>query len=228
MSKPFRFLYATILLLCFGITKLNAQTGEEITTSTSLTLRLNPLALVETDGNLMIGLGYQWHRRWAVTIEPAYIFLSPYASASNRHSLSGVKIRSDIRFLFDRSKRGRFSSFIGPEFHYKNVSAKKNEDFGINCASGQCAYYQRTQYKEVRREIGGSLKTGTLISLNERWNFELFIGLGVKFAKISDADIPVGGSFVSTPDQTNPFTVNNKDGAQVLVPGGVKLIFRLR
>jgi Protein of unknown function (DUF3575) len=227
MLKSFRFLCTTIVLLCFGIIKLSAQGGSELTTSHPLTLRLNPLALLDVDGNIMIGLGYQFHKRWAVTLEPGYVFLSPYFASNNRYSLSGVKIRSDIRFLFDKSKPGRFSSFIGPEFHYKNVSAKKSEDFGINCASGVCAYYQRAEYKEVKKEIGGSLKAGTLISFKERWNFELYIGLGVKFAKFNDVDIPVGGSFVNPPDQTNPFMSRNQDGAQILVPGGVKLVFRL-
>jgi hypothetical protein len=228
MPILFRFFCTTILLFSC-IIESNAQAVQKETGLHSITLRFNPLSFLETDGNVTIGAGYQWHRRWAITIDPGYIFFSPYADVNNSVSLSGIKIRSDIRFLFDKSRPGGFSSFIAPEFHYKYVSSKKWDDFGINCLGGQCAYYQRAEYKEVKKEIGASVKIGTLIPLfNNRWKVELYGGLGIKFKNFEETDLPVGGSFVNQPNRDNLFNNNNENTGYIIIPGGIKIVYHLK
>jgi hypothetical protein len=224
-----RFVCSTIWLLGVGIVQLNAQANSNEPPDHSLTLRLSPFSLLEGDGNIMLGAGYQFHRRWAVSFDPAYIFWRPYQGLveENPGKSSGIKLRGDIRYLFDRSKPGRFSSFIGPEFHYKYVESKKSEDFGINCIGGQCDYYQREEYKEIKTEIGGSVKVGTLVRLSTRWNLELYGGVGVKFFAFSEADIPLGGTFLNRPNQ-NPFFNTDRKPVQVMVPIGAKFTFLIR
>ncbi|HET6996926.1 MAG TPA: DUF3575 domain-containing protein [Chitinophagaceae bacterium] len=226
MPGLFRILFSTILLLCGGTMQSSGQDTKIAPISHPFTLRINPLSVLEPDGNLMVGLGYQFNRRWAITLDPGYIFFSAYAKAANIVSLSGIKIRSDIRFLFDRSRPGRFSSFIAPEFHYKYVTTTREDDFGINCIGGQCAYNERAEYKEKKKETGISIKVGTLVTLKSRWNVELYGGLGIKFLKFQLTDIPPGGSFLHPPD-TDLIANNNHHSPQLLVPAGVKFIFRL-
>ncbi len=231
MYPLFRFLLATIILLpCFCI-KLNAQTNRKEKSLPAITLRTNPFSFLETDGNAMLGLGIQWHPQWAFTIDPGYIFFSAYQNADNDmpDKLSGIKIRSDIRFFFERSRKGMFNTFIAPEFHYKYVTAKKWDQFGINCLGGQCDYYQQAQYKEVKEETGASLKLGTLLPLwGNRFDAELYGGIGFKFKKFRETDIPIGGSFVEEPNRDNVFNNNREGVAYLILPVGIKLVFRLR
>jgi hypothetical protein len=216
-------------LLFSSIIESNAQADRKETGLHSITLRFNPFSFLETDGNVTIGAGYQWHRRWAITIDPGYIFFTPYANLNNSVSLSGIKIRSDIRFLFDKSKTGGFNSFVAAELHYKNVSSKKWDDFGINCLGGQCAYYQRAEYKEVKKETGASLKVGTLIPVfNDRWKAELYFGLGLKIKDFEETDLPVGGAFINPPDRGNIFNNTNENTAYIIIPAGIKIIFRIK
>ena len=229
MPGAFRFFWATIVLLFSGFVESNAQAELKETGLHNITLRFNPLSFLETDGNVSIGAGYQWHRRWAVTIDPGYIFFSPYANTNNSVSLSGIKIRSDIRFLFDKSGSGSFNSFIAPEFHYKYVSSKKWEDFGINCLGGQCDYYQKAKYKEVKKEVGVSLKIGTHIPLfKNQWKIEIYGGLGFKFKNFEETELPIGGSFVNPPDRNNFFNNNNENTAYIIISGGIKIIYRIK
>lgn len=230
MLMLFRFACAaTLLLLSFRI-ESNAQTNLKETHLPVITLRSNPFSFIEIDGNVMIGIGYQWHRRWAATLEPGYIFFSPYNNSENneRTAVSGIKIRTDLRLYFDKPRKGDLNTFIAPEFHYKYVEAKKWDDFGINCLGGQCDYYQKAQYKEVKKEIGASVKLGTILPLwSDQWSIELYGGLGFKFRKFKETDLPIGGSFVTEPDRNNFFNAADEDAAYPLLPAGFKIIFRL-
>ena len=220
-----------VLLFLFSLlTELNAQVNLKKNGLPAFTLRFNPLSFIERDGNVMLGAGYQWHPRWAVTFDPGYIFYRPYILGENNRpaSLSGIKIRSDIRFFFDKSRSGGFTTFIAPEFHYKHTITKKWDDFGINCLGGQCDYYQRAQYKIIKKEVGGSLKLGTILPLwSKQWSVEIYGGLGVKFKKFRDTGLPPGGTFVDEPRHDIFFTNTDENKPQPIAPGGVKVIFRV-
>jgi Protein of unknown function (DUF3575) len=231
MAMLFRFFCTTIILLFSCSIELNAQSNLKETSLHDITLRFNPLSFLETDGNVMLGAGYQFHRRFAITVDPGYIFFRPYDDLKNRSSsVSGIKIRSDIRFLFAKSRHGRYIFFIGPEFNYKYVSAKKWGDFGINCQGGACAYNQKAQYKEVKKETGGAVKMGTQVRVfNDRWKMEFYWGIGFKFKRFKDTNLPVGGSFINQPDHGNIFeTANDENEPYPIIPGGVKIIFLLQ
>ena len=230
MHLLFRTTCVLLLLLHGRLTELNGQSNLKKNVLPAFTLRFNPLSFMERDGNVMLGLGYQWHPRWAATFDPGYIFYRPYILGENNRpsSLSGIKIRSDIRFFFDKSRSGGFNTFIAPEFHYKYAATKKWDDFGINCLGGQCDYYQKAQYKEVKKETGGSLKLGTVLPLwSSRWSAEIYGGIGFKFKKFRYTDLPLGGTFVNEPDQDNVFNNADENKALPMVPAGVKIIFRI-
>jgi Protein of unknown function (DUF3575) len=231
MPMIFRFVCATIILLFSCSIDSNAQAKLKETTSHDITLRFNPLSFLETDANVMLGIGYQLHRRVAITIDPGYIFYRPFDDPQNRSSsVSGIKIRSDVRLFFAKSrKRGRYIFFVGPEFHYKYVSANRWGDFGINCLGGMCAYNQRAQYKEVKKEIGGAAKMGTQLRVfNDRWKIEFYWGIGFKFKRFEETNLPVGGSFLFEPDHGNIFENTDENAAYPIIPGGVKIIFLLK
>lgn len=230
MHLFFRFILTTVILLRCACIELKAQINQKEKNLPGITLRTTPFSFLETDGNLMLGIGIQWHPQWAFTIDPGYIFFSPYNNIGNDLSKpSGIKIRSDIRFFFKKSRAGIFNTFVAPEFHYKYVTTKKWADFGINCLGGQCDYYQQAQYKEVKEETGASVKLGTLLPLwGKRLDAEVYGGIGVKFKKFRETNIPIGGSFVTEPRRDNIFNNNREGVGYLILPAGIKFIFRLR
>lgn len=230
MSLLHRFLCASMLLLLSGHIESNAQKEFKEPALPVITLRANPLSFLETDCNVTLGVGYQWHRRWAFTFDPGYIFFAPYSSTTDgeRNQVSGIKIRTDVRFFFEKSRSGGFNTFIAPEFHYKYVTTKKWDDFGFNCVGGQCDYYQLAQYKEVKRETGAGVKLGTVLPLSgSRFSVELYGGIGVKFKKFKETDIPIGGSFVNEPDRDGFFNNTQEGVGYLILPAGAKIVFRL-
>jgi hypothetical protein len=199
-----------------------------------ITLRTNPLSPLETDANVMLGVGVQWHPRWAACFEPAYIFARLYdadnGSGGNATAgATGFKLRTDVRYYFSDFQFGkRAAFFISPEFHYKNATIRKWDNFGINCVNGQCDFYQRARYKEVKNETGGLIKLGVNFrGFGPRMGFEMFAGLGAKYKDLRETGLPTGGSFVNPPTQSE-FALIPREGWLFMLPGGVKLCYRIR
>jgi hypothetical protein len=182
-------------------------------------IRTNPFSFAEIDAGPMIGLGYQWSKKFSATFDPTFVFYNPYSE----ESVLGIKIRTDFRFHF----RDRMRTFLAPEAHFKYARSKPTATFGINCLGGNCAYFMEAQYVEQKTEIGGSVKVGWILPLDqqERWNFEFYIGLGVKFRYFDEKSIPTGGSFV-TPPHSNRFIIEEGD-AIPMMPAFMKISYGL-
>lgn len=219
--------YFFFLLSCICCLTTTAQVYQGSRTYTGFTLRFAPLSFLEGDGNVSVGAGYRINQHWGATLDPGYIFFRPYESGENRETMavSGIKIRSDIRYFPGRDGK-RF--FIGPEFHYKYIRSRELADFGFNCVGGQCDYFQQARFSNIKRETGISLKFGTTLRLSGRFETELYAGMGVKRKRFTRRDIPTGGSFVSNPETWNFFVINTReDGSYLILPAGARLVFRL-
>ena len=211
------FFIGTVTANCFSQKR-------ELDFSRSISLRTNLFSLVELDAGIMLGVKYQFNERFAVMIDPMFIFYDPYNSHHQRPL--GIKIKSDVRYYLDRYRPGHDRFFIAPELHLKYVSTQKNDDFGINCIGGQCSYYMNAQYREIKNEAGGSIKLGSEISLDKKdiWLLEIYAGFGVRVIHYSERDIPFGASFVSVPIHQFPFRENTP---VPILPGFIKLSFRI-
>jgi hypothetical protein len=200
-----------------------------------LSLRTNPLSFIESDANVMLGLGIQWDPQLAVTFEPAYIFARLYdgggvdnGDESDTRRASGIKLRTDFRLYFTPFNYSRGAFFFGPEFHYKYVNTWIPADFGINCSGANCAYTQRAEYKETKEEFGGLLKFGLNAPLyRDRLAIEVFAGLGLKTKWRQESGIPVGGSFINPPGNNRTAFTPPYEGWMMMLPMGTKLSFRL-
>jgi hypothetical protein len=228
----FRYPVLTLLLTILIHTGAIAQGGKSNRSERPvITLRTNPFSILETDANVMLGIGVQWHPRWAATFEPAYVFTRLYDTEQESNitdGASGYKIRTDIRYYFNDyefGKRGVF--FVSPGFHYKYTVTNKWDDFGINCTNGQCDFNQRARYKEIKNETGAYLNFGvSLRGFGKRMGIELFGGLGAKFKDIREGGLPLGGSFINPPS-SNDITFVPREGWVAMLPAGVKIAFRI-
>ena len=220
-----------IFLLIFSLISVcSAQTNIEKFIP-SFSLRTNLLSFAEIDGGIMLGARYQWAKKISVTIDPTLIFFSPYRSQNSADlKTSGIKIRADIRYHFEKFLLNLPGVFIAPEFHFKKAGIGKTTTFGINCVGQTCNYYMEAEYKEIKNEIGGSLKLGIDLPLDkkERFSFEIYGGLGVKVNHYTYKSIPAGGSFLSGENIHQDF-FNIADGKAIpILPASIKLCYQIR
>ncbi|MGN6491834.1 MAG: hypothetical protein ACTHLE_07545 [Agriterribacter sp.] len=203
----------------------------------AVTLRTNPLSLLETDGNILLGAGIHFSPRIAISVEPGCVFYHFNAADASANAATGLKLRADVRYFlreFIPYGANRFIPFVAAAFHYKNVFENRTGDFGMNCINGNCEYYQQSDYKLQRRETGALLKFGAMfpISHSRRMNAEFFAGLGARTQKFRYKNIPLGGT---TPgelaDEANTFPYiplsEKVNSPTLLLSTGIKFFYFL-
>lgn len=219
---------ATIIFLLSS--KFSFSQQKELPNEKCIYIRTNPFSFLEIDAGVMVGVRYQWNKNFSATLDPTFIFFSPYYSADNYNSQPlGIKIRADVRYHFNKplSKNGS-RLFVAPEFHYKYRTIDRTTTFGINCINQNCAYYMEDTYREIKTEAGGSIKMGVDVPVDkrERLSLELYGGLGLKIFKYNEESIPPGGSFISEPSHQD-FFGTLEGTATPLLFGFLKMSYRI-
>ncbi|RYY53630.1 MAG: hypothetical protein EOO09_17370 [Chitinophagaceae bacterium] len=224
-----RIIFAALAVLLVS-THSNAQTEES--GDTHLLLRTSLLAPLESDANVMLGVGVQWNNRLAAIVDGGYIFANSYENnsrvASERNRVNGLKLRTEFRYYFQDIKYSKEATFyIAPVFHYKRVVSTLSEEFGINCVNGNCDYFQIDTYKRIKQELGGMITVGSHSPLfgSDRVALETFIGLGVKVKKFRNTDFTPGSTLFNQPD-AGVFSFD-RDGEFPMFPIGCKISVRL-
>jgi hypothetical protein len=201
----------------------------------AVSLRTSLTSYLDYDAGIMLGINYRWNEHFSASFEPTWIFYNAFFTNSfDRIFPAGIKIRSDLRYHFEKNRSRSPDFFIASEFHYKYTSTELEDIFGINCQNGQCAFFQNAIYKDIKNEIGGILKFGMITNWpfvkSERWYFELYNGIGAKQLKFKESELPVGGSFINPPNR-NFLSIGNQNlrntTTRIMLPAGLKLIFIL-
>jgi Protein of unknown function (DUF3575) len=224
----------SLLILFFAVSTNVIAQKEKNNFSKEIFLRTNPSSILEYDAGLMLGVRYQWSKSFSVTVDPTFIFFSPWVNPNTNNEkkfIRGIKARIDVRYHFTGSNKRNKSYFIAPELHLKTVTIKSMQEFGINCLQGNCDYYQLARYKEIRNEIGMALKIGFNTPLgigdNERFSLEMYGGVGVKFIYLKQKDIPAGGSIERRFSENAPFAWDREGVAYPNLPGAIKISYRI-
>jgi Protein of unknown function (DUF3575) len=224
----------SLLLFLFVINSNTFSQKEKKDFQKQLMLRTNLSSVLEYDAGIMIGARYQWSKNFSVTVDPTFIFFSPWInpnSNNKKNKILGIKTRIDVRYHFAGSNKKNTSYFIGPELHLKTVTRKPVQEFGINCIQGNCDYFQLAHYKEIRNEIGMALKIGfnTPLGLrdDQRFALEMYGGMGVKFIYLKQKNIPAGGSILNSSSGNTIFGLDREGVAYPNLPAGIKLSYRI-
>jgi hypothetical protein len=219
------------LVLCLTIGFLPGFCQRQQSTLPVISLRAMPSSFLESDAGASLGIGLQLAKRWEAVFDPMYIFYAPYKTpddnAGEKTKIKGSKIRTGIKYyLRDYEYAGKPKLFFAVEWHYKRVTETKWDDFGMNGANGQYAFFQRGQYDEIKTENGGIVKTGFITKLwNPRWALEVFAGIGVKYTRRRQTNMPTGGEFLNDPNFDDIFT--STAGATPMMPLGARFLFRI-
>jgi hypothetical protein len=229
--KKFTWSLCCIIGLLFSLS-VSAQKNKQGSDKSypQFSLHTSLTSFLDYDAGLMLGIGYRWNKRFSASLEPTWIFYSFYTDRATVNNPSGIKIRADLKYHFNKRKPRSPDFYMAPEFHFKHTKTKIEDRFGINCQGGQCAFFQNAIYTDIKKEIGGLVKAGMIYPLlfvkNHRWLIDMYVGLGVKQMNYRETDLPVGGSFVNPPFRS----IFNNQGDRYAVPSvpvGFKLIFIL-
>jgi hypothetical protein len=190
-------------------------------------IRTSLTSMLEYDAGIVIGGGMRWSDRFSASLEPAWIFYNSFASDGSRDELSGIKLRADLKYYISKRKEGRTDWFIAPEVHFKKVRAWRTTEFGINCVGNQCAFFQTATYKQIKSEAGGLFKLGMTRAFSrhdQRFQYEIYTGFGVKGRQFRDKDLPPGGSFLNDWRPAGIF-FDYYSPVVVTMPAGLKFLF---
>jgi hypothetical protein len=216
----------------------SAVMAQDVKRFPAFNLRTNPLSLLENDANIMLGLGVHFSPRFAISVEPGWVLYNLYDVDNGVPSSKGIKLRTDARYFlrpFIPYGENRFIPFVALEFHYKNVTIQKKDDFGINCINGDCEYYQQGDYDFHKKETGGLVKFGAIFPMSRsgRFNGEFFMGLGARTQQFRYKNTPLGSTVFFDPvDPSADFPyipLNESDNPPTLLfASGIKLLYFLR
>ncbi len=199
----------------------------------ALTLRTNLFSVLDYNAGIMLGMNYRWDKRWSATIDPTFVFFTIQASVNRLPADRplGAKVKTDVRYHIRNFIWGFENVFISPEAVFSHIRTKKTATFGINCTGPNCAYYMIDEYTEIKKEAGGAIKfglTGPIKKRNQNWKLELYLGLGLSFFNIEEKGIPTGGSFVTLPTYQDNLGFVRKDEANIMIPAGLKISYRIK
>jgi hypothetical protein len=179
----------------------------------------NPLAILEGPAAFSAGIGYRINPRYELWSETSLLWNLIYHP--DQKAIGFRQILQFKRFL-----NKPLNSFVALEIRYKQFSFSDTGNF-FNPVSHDTIF--NDPFKFERHFIGAALQLGRRRSLSKdgRWQLELSIGLGVKFAVISRPGIPNGYEF----DQrqlSGDLTVRDfweVPGYAVYFPGSLRLIY---
>lgn len=199
----------------------------------AITLRTNPFSVLEYNAGIMLGINYRWDKRWSATIDPTFVFYTIRASTNGLPADQplGVRTKIDLRYHIRNFIGGFENVFISPELVLAYINTKKTAEFGINCTGPNCAYYMIDEYNEIRKEIGAAIKMGLIGPIkkrNENWKLEFYLGIGFSFFDIEEEGIPTGGSFITLPTYRDNLGTIREDEANIMIPFGLKISFRIK
>jgi hypothetical protein len=196
-----------VKLLCclLYVGMANAQPKDSLSKMTGLFLKVNPLAILETDGGLGFSVEYILPKApIGIQLEVQPIFFSLYGAIKRNgweapvyttHSgrPKGIEIRPEIRWYLsgkraaDRSDENQF--YLATDFLFKRTWRKRTSTIKLNPVSTQVA-----SYTDIKNVLGFDIKAGYIIAVSDdakRW-IELFGGLGMRVKEFSYSHLPNG------------------------------------
>lgn len=196
------------ILICQAIafSCIAQSSSDSLTHALPIVLKFAPLSLIDIHPTYQLAAEYFIKDHWSVQQEAGY---GNNAILSQRNpqerDMEVWRFRSEVRFyLYSGRYRDSYlrsdASFSRPywafEGFYKRVNFKESEPLGMDCINGQCAYFQRSDYKTLKDVIGYHLKFGYQAILAKRIAIDLYSGFGLRHIFVRYRGAPNGAGVV--------------------------------
>ncbi|MEO6648819.1 MAG: DUF3575 domain-containing protein [Chitinophagaceae bacterium] len=165
------------IIFIFCTTKVAAQLNRASLYEDKLSLRLNPLGLVDVfDGNISGGIAYSLNQRWSITVDLSYIFYSTYLRENK--GTSGYIFKPAIRYYVSESRKFYLESTVW----YKCSSYKVLDWVDKDCVNGVPSYQEFKSFRFRKQVLGFNIQGGFQKALmkNKLLRMEIYAGIGVR------------------------------------------------
>ena len=115
----------------------------------------------------------------------------------------GFKLRSEIRFYLDFSRRSRKGFYLAPELLYGYIFGDEEETVGVNC-EGACDFFRLVEFRAIRQEAAFHLKLGSQRIYREKISIDYFFGIGYKYEWFNVSDLGLNSSDVVNTEDLYP------------------------
>lgn len=138
-------------------------------------VNFSPLALVNTDNQVMVGIERRLGNNWAYAVDAGFVFSSYYIN--KMEGAKGFELRPAIRYYKDRHKREYFQAQV----FYKMVDYKFHDWLGKDVVN-RTPSYEKLQDFTFRKKVWSlSLMAGEIIPLSGNVFMEVYGGIGARY-----------------------------------------------
>ena len=166
-----------LFIFIVGTAKVSAQLNHAPLYEDTLSLRFNPLGIVDLlDNNISGGIAYSLNQRWSLTLDLSYIFYSTYLEQNK--GTSGYIFKPAIRYYFSENRKFYLESTVW----YKRSSYKMLDWVDKDCVNGVPAYQEFKSFRFRKRVLGFNIQGGVQKALmkNKLLRMEIYAGIGLR------------------------------------------------
>lgn len=198
--------------------------------SKKFSVTFNPLSLLERDGGLTPGIGYNFNNRLSVYSDLGIIFFTAGEYAGNEIETSrsfGFKIKPAIR-LYLKNKEIQSGGFFELEGMYKHVAYDAISGIDVVDNNGNVAYTYIGGYKIKKNVYGLNFKLGnrSFFDKEKRLGIDIYIGVGSRKKNFSVSGLPTGVQVDNDIfSENNFFNFFWRGGRAASFPAGAKLFY---
>jgi opacity protein-like surface antigen len=179
---------------------------------------ISPLALANTDGQLMAGIEHRSGKGWAYVFDAGYIFSSYYLNHAKK--VKGFELRPAIRYYHGKYKREYWQA----QLFYKKVDYQFRDWLGKDVVNGTPSYEKLQDFTFRKKVLSFSFMGGETIPLSDNIFIDVYGGIGARYKEQAVTE----PNSVYEPVEGNTPIIYGPKVWSICAPVGVKLSFVLR
>ncbi|WP_221391346.1 DUF3575 domain-containing protein [Dyadobacter sp. NIV53] len=180
-----------IFLLVFHFSHAQIDPDES---KNHIILKWSPLSLFDIDNTVQLGLEVPVNDKFTIQQDIGYGhsgFNVWYADYENRPDIGTIKSRTQLRYYF--YAKPRFRSYLAGEYLFKRVVRQETKWVGMDCVdNGGCSYFSYKNVKQGKFVNALHAKIGWQFYFSNRTSLDLFVGFGLRKARIRTLTKGVG------------------------------------
>ncbi len=166
-----------------------------------LSLKSGLISLI-ADPNPHIHLAVETKLKQKITMQHELAYMNSVLNPFLEYDIDpmwGFRIKSEMRFYFKASPKGKTFTYFGPELFYKYQSYNRVDWL----CRFDCTYFEKFEYDRMKHLAGLNVKFGWMSILTNRFLIDYGLGIGVRYLTINsdlpeDASTNISDGFISS------------------------------
>ena len=197
-------------------------------------IRFAPMNLASTVPALQLGIQYpvspsiHFQHEFGLVF-PGSLNMSSYNRDNpNFMNIRGFKFRHEIKKYLQTG--GNTAFYLSLEYLQNYIKYERERIFAINVSNlPGTDFYQSKEFGLTKEVYGGHVKIGWEIPLSNRFHLDGFLGLGVRYVKVSNnlPDLLRGAEIIDNFSFFNAFIINDGNEWRPSAAAGFTIIYRI-